>query len=248
MFAKASLDAAAAVTTTSVPVASVRVLFIGDSFSMWLDSYFSRLVDSGNPPLAVVDEVIWGAGKTLSANTTLERIRVGQWNVIVLQDDLADHWAGVTDFLDFAHRFDKEIKQARAQTVLYMPWVYKGMWKPTTADIGAVYAKSGKELSVRVAPVGFAFERSLAERPDLDLYRNDGVHPNVHGFYLLMCVLYATVFERSPVGLSYQMADVSADSAESKFWEIPVGWTMSDGEAAFLQTVAWGTVASHRTP
>jgi hypothetical protein len=74
------------------------------------------------------------------------------------------------------------------------------------------------------------------------------VHPNALGFYLLMCVLYATLFDRSPIGLSYRLADVSADSAESKFWEIPAGWTMSEPEAAFLQRVAWDTVVGHRTP
>ena len=47
----------------------------------------------------------------------------------------------------------------------------------------------GTELGVKVAPVALAWERSIEERPDLELYEGDGVHPNIAGTYLTISVL-----------------------------------------------------------
>jgi hypothetical protein len=53
---------------------------------------------------------------------------------------------------------------------------------------------------VKVAPVGLAFASALKERPDFALYIEDG-HPTEAGTYLAACVLYATIFYKSPVGI-----------------------------------------------
>jgi len=64
----------------------------------------------------------------------------------------------------------------------------------------------------------------------LDRYDTDAEHPSIHGTYLAVNVLYATIFGESPEGLTYR----------------PEGITQADGE--FLQRVAWGAVTEDQAP
>ena len=63
-----------------------------------------------------------------------------------------------------------------------------------------------------MAPVGLVWERAIEERPDLELFDWDRVHPNIVGTYLTTSVLYATIFKRSPIGLSYRPVDILPNS------------------------------------
>ena len=58
--------------------------------------------------------------------------------------------------------------------------------------------------------------------------RTDLVHPSIHGTYLAVNVVYATVFGESPVGLAY------------------VPEYITEEEAAFLQRIAWETVEEYQ--
>ena len=73
--------------------------------------------------------------------------------------------------------------------------------------------------------MGLAFEESYRRRPDLRLHKDyDGSHPSLEGTYLAACVVYASLYGRSPVGNPYDY-----------FGKV-------DKEAAgFLQRVAWET-------
>jgi hypothetical protein len=83
----------------------------------------------------------------------------------------------------------------------------------TGSDVAVSYQGLGAQLGVMVAPAGLAFARSLSSRPALQLYLKDG-HPTVPGTYLAACVLYGTMFGRSPVGNPYAPQGVTADSRE----------------------------------
>jgi hypothetical protein len=116
-----------------------------------------------------------------------------------------------------------------------------------TEDVAAAYGKSGQELGVKVAPVALAFRRSLQEQPDLKLYAADSAHPSWGGLYLQGCVLYATIFERSPVGLTYRGSGAAPDE-----WEaltrmlLSEDCVLSEEDAAFLQRIAWETVRDYQ--
>jgi hypothetical protein len=74
-----------------------------------------------------------------------------------------------------------------------------------------------------VIPAGLAFAKSIALRPDLNLYVPDKRHPSLMGTYLAANVVYASLFKKSPVGNGYI---AGLDPAVAKH----------------LQTVAWDTV------
>ena len=67
--------------------------------------------------------------------------------------------------------------------------------------MAAVQRQIGTESGAKFAPVPLAYERSLQERPGLDLWGSDGDHSSWAGLYLTACVLYATLPDRSLEGL-----------------------------------------------
>jgi formylglycine-generating enzyme len=246
-----SASALAAPAVAAAPGPPASVLFIGDSLSYLLSEYFPKLTASGDPPITIeaAEAVEFGSSLCLdwSGNLGVDAIRSGKWDVVVLEEDLGDRWPAVETYGQCAQKYDEEIKQAGGETILYMPWKDRDVLTPTNDDIAVLCDKSGRELGATVAPVGLAFERSRQERPELDLYADDGDHPSPFGSYLMQCVLYATLFERSPEGLTYRMGDIAPDSELGQFWAIKAGWAISDDEAAFLQRIAWETVLDFET-
>jgi hypothetical protein len=80
-----------------------------------------------------------------------------------------------------------------------------------------------------VIPVGLAFAKSIALKPDLELYAPDKRHPSAAGTYLSAATTYAALFNRSPVGLKYSAG-------------------LNPEVALFLQQVAYDTVKEYQKP
>jgi hypothetical protein len=152
----------------------------------------------------------------------------------------------VDQYLVFARKFYEDIKGAGAETVLYMHWPYKYGMTASMEELDKTYSKLGAQLGVKVAPAGLAWQRAAKERPDMELYAGDGIHFSPYGYYLMLCVLYGTIYDKSPVGLSYRMADMPNSTLGSWFyWYLPNGWQLTEDEAAFLQRIAWETVQEY---
>ena len=63
------------------------------------------------------------------------------------------------------------------------------------------YLKLARREKAALAPVGIAWENCLKRHPDIQLYQTDGRHPTEEGSYLTACVIYFTLFGKSPLGL-----------------------------------------------
>jgi hypothetical protein len=131
--------------------------------------------------------------------------------------------------------FDKIIRARGARTALYVPHVYVKPHKEAkpenivqTMDL---YVSVGNEIGALVIPVGLAFEEAYRRRPGMQLHKDfDGSHPELIGTYLAACVVYASVYGKSPVGNKYDyygkiepetaafLQQVAADTVK-KFYE-----------------------------
>ncbi|RYF68362.1 MAG: hypothetical protein EOO22_17865 [Comamonadaceae bacterium] len=131
-------------------------------------------------------------------------------------------------FHDYAKKHADTMRKHGARPVFFMSWAYKDA-PEMTAQLEAEYTAAGRANGAMVIPAGLAFARSVAQRPELDLYHADKRHPSPAGSYLSALTTYATLFGRSPVGFSYT-GGLSADVARH------------------LQTVAWDTVQAYRQP
>ncbi|MBD1912950.1 MULTISPECIES: hypothetical protein [unclassified Leptolyngbya] len=192
---------------------SAQILLVGNSFTFFNDGIDQQLV--GLSPSSRVSSVALG-GYTLDDHThdknTRRTIRDGGWEYVVLQEQSQIPIFDPGKFHKSVRKLDKEIRKRGAKTVLLMTWERPDSvsYGVTTASLADAYNAVGAELGATVAPAGLAFARSLTERPDLVLYNLDG-HPTPYGTYLAACVLYGTIFERSPVGNPYGGRSIPRD-------------------------------------
>jgi hypothetical protein len=192
-----------------------------------------QLAGSASPPLVIeADNVVRPSSsleQTWKRTKVREVIDNGAYDVVVLQEDLP--LTDVDTFHEYARKFDAEIKEAGAEPVLFMAWPDSDS-EVTIEEIAQAHRDIAAELGVDVAPVGLAWQRAMEERPELDLYYLDGIHPSIHGTYLAINVVYATVFGKSPIGLAYLATRGRVGVTEE--------------EAAFLQRIAWETVQEYQ--
>jgi hypothetical protein len=95
-----------------------------------------------------------------------------------------------------------------------------------TAPLAEQYTLAANANDALVIPAGLAFARAIKLQPDIELYQPDGRHPSMAGTYLAASTVYATLFGKSPVGLTY-----TAD--------------LDPGLVTLLQSVAWETVQEY---
>ncbi len=67
------------------------------------------------------------------------------------------------------------------------------------------YLEMGSDNDATVAPCGAAWHQMSVDNNSFwsGLYSGDGSHPSAWGTYLNACVFYATIFQKSPVGIPY---------------------------------------------
>lgn len=128
-------------------------------------------------------------------------------------------------FTEYAKKDSEIVRQHGAKPVFFMTWAYAD--KPEmTQQLADAYTQAGNENDALVIPAGLAFARSIAQRPDINLYLDDHRHPTLEGTYLAAATVYAALFKKSPVGLTYNAG-------------------LDDAVARHLQEAAWDTVQEY---
>lgn len=128
-------------------------------------------------------------------------------------------------FTTYAEKDSAIVRRHGAVPVFFMSWAYADRPEMTQA-LEAAYTQAGNDNNALVIPAGLAFARSIALRPDINLYDPDKRHPSLAGTYLAAATVYATLFKQTPVGLSYNAG-------------------LDDAVAQHLQEVAWQTVQEY---
>lgn len=145
------------------------------------------------------------------------------------------------------------VRSGGAEPVLYMTWA-RERFPGQLSDLAAAYVRAGSETGSEVAPVGVAWGRVRAERPEISLFDPDGSHPAPGGSYLAACVLYATLTGKSPVGAPAVVRGGTWDGPglRGKLLhllpfrpEIPLV-SLEPELARYLQEVAWAVVRAER--
>jgi hypothetical protein len=221
-----------------------RVLFVGNSYFYYNDSlhnHVRRMVSAGDP--AVTESALQYKSATIGgANlahhhidylTEPGRIGVNQpFELVILQDGSAAPLSEKRRALSMEkiREFSDIIRQRGGQVALYMTHAYVPPHKQAKPEnmrlTEAHYLAAGNAVKALVIPVGLAFEEAYRRRPDMKLHKDyDGSHPDLAGTYLAACVVYASVYGKSPVGNAYDYYG-----------------KIGKEDAAFLQRVADDTV------
>ncbi|MCF7858126.1 MAG: SGNH/GDSL hydrolase family protein [Candidatus Cloacimonetes bacterium] len=214
-----------------IPDLPQRVLFIGNSITYYnggVDLHTMDLANSIDSTLAVVCDNVTFGGWTLEQHfnspNTIQTIEEGDWDLVILQEMTSRPVTEPELFYEYAALLDSVITQSGAQTVFFFSWPFESVFDEMIEQQSAAYNFIGNELNALVIPVARAWQISRQQDPDLQLFIDDGNHPNYHGTYLASCAFFAFLWGETPVGASY-VNDPS----------------ITDDEALFLQTIAWET-------
>lgn len=233
----------------------LEVLFVGNSFTFFNNlpdvvAGISRALTSGPE---IRPTMLASGGMTLQWHLATGRaataIESRPWTAVVLQEQSA-LGAGTEDgnialsppgiFHDSVRRFVPLIRARGATPILLMTWARRA--RPgDQALLTTAYQTIGTDLNVEVSPVGVAWQQARQRWPTLDLFVEDGSHPNPTGSYLAACVLYASLTGRSPVGAPavieghpYSRALQNVDLSETVMLV-----RLSPSLARRLQSLAW---------
>ena len=183
---------------------STKVLFVGNSFTVWrggLQRQLKALSDGQSPRLGYEADSVVRGGASLEVmwdrTKARQRIAEGGWDVVVLQEDLPE--TTVKSFREHAAKFVAAARAVEARPVLYMTWGYDRLNWISFDQILAAHREVAATLHVEVAPVGLAWQLARERRPDLDLYGRDREHPSLAGMYLTLMVIEATISGLQPV-------------------------------------------------
>jgi hypothetical protein len=232
------------------------VLFIGNSYTLYNDLPWitQQLALSAHEPRPLETKVVAMMGATLQEHwddgIALRKLKEdGPWDYVVLQEQSLMSLENPAAMREYSRLFDKEIKKAGAKTILFVPWAHRE--KPEQeASIVAAYQSLARDLGATLAPIGTAWQNAPTDDAGLTLYRADAdSHPNARGSYLAACVLYATLYGKSPVGVSAEITDRGMARHEFEpltlnIKEEPFNLGLTD--ARFLQQTAWRAVAGQK--
>jgi hypothetical protein len=199
---------------------SLKVLFVGNSYTYVNDlpKMVSQLAAADGRRLEAETDA--PGGMTLVQHSknahTVERIQKGHWNWVVLQDQSQTPAFPAqqlqTAFYPGVRTLNTAVLAAGAKPLLYMTWGHKDgdpgnfprdNYTAMQLRLRHGYENIARPLSIRVAPVGLAWQSVVGEQPALALWQGDGSHPTPIGTYLAACVIYQCLFNRSPVGNTF---------------------------------------------
>jgi len=219
----------------------IRILFIGNSYTYTNDlpAMFTELAYTGGH-LVETDMAAQG-GWTLSdhvtSSETLDKLTSSKWDFVVLQEQSqipAIEQSRRDEMYPAARVLVRQIEGTGAKPIFFLTWAHRDGWPENglpdyqsmqfQIDIG--YLGIAQELSVRVAPVGYAWLLVRGQNPQLSLWQEDGSHPSEQGTYLAACVFFTVIFHESPEGLTY-LAHLPKETAQL-FQKIAANTVLND--------------------
>ncbi len=202
---------------------SVRVLFIGNSYTYYNDlpEMVSRLASElpAGESMAIAHRQFTPGGCTLRKHWNNEALRdsiaSGRWDYVVIQENSsvpAKSTASVMrESYPYAAKLDSLVKSCNpeAKVIYYMTWGHKNgcqkkhdgyplidTYDGMQGRVMTSYLEMAYDNDSWCAPVGMAWRSMRALRPDVELYNPDCTHPSEAGSYLAANVILATILQK----------------------------------------------------
>jgi hypothetical protein len=222
---------------------TVRLLFFGNSLTQVNDlpRMIQALADADGSGVTVEYQTQLIGGSTLEqhwkATTTLPLIRSQPWDFVVLQEQGQIPYTTPQALAGAAQKFHSAITENGSIPLLYLTWARQfDLAQQDKAN--TVYYEVTKKLAAEIAPVGPAWQQSMRQIPQLHLYSSDQIHALPAGTYLAACVFYATIFNKSPLGLPGKLVENHSATVLVR---------LDDRTAQTLQQIAWRITSENRS-
>ena len=207
---------------------TLSVLFLGNSYTSAnnLPQLVKNLTNSAGKTL-LVDANIPG-GFTISGHlnhaTSLNKIRQGNWDYIVIQEqsqipsidfyryndmypslmqlkDTIDHYspcAKIITYMTWGRRFGG-IQCDPSNTYCSPNFVN---FNHMQDSLTSAYLEISEQLNIQCVPVGVVWQNVLNDTT-LVLHSGDNSHPNIDGSYVAACAIFSSIWKLNSSGLSF---------------------------------------------
>ncbi len=222
--------------------AAKKILFIGHSkfFYNSMPKMFAYMAKEKTASVPLKIFSVNGGSFSLKQHwdTNLARNTIrnqGPWDYVVLLESSGLPESNPRLYAESLLLFDAEIKKSGAKTVLVESYVDNQRNYQLCHQTMSMLAKRYRTY---LLPVGTAWNISLRNNPDINLFDPDRHHPSTKGTYLMSCVCFAYFFGRDPRTLPDNFYRVNDDGEPKPIFE--------KGECKKLQASAWSAVSSMR--
>ena len=174
-----------------------EILFLGNSHSSYNDlpGLVSTLIesgDAGSTALAIPAPGWKFLDERLNDGVTLQSLNSRPWTHVILQAQKYSTSGRFTYPTQAAEEWIRRVKARNGLPVMFPEWPRRG-----NTEEGPRVHHLHLDIALRepacVAPIGLAWEESIAHHPGLELHAFDGNHSNLNGALLTAYVLYQVI-------------------------------------------------------
>jgi len=206
----------------------MKILFIGNSYTHYnnMPELFGKLAKSKKVKIDVVMNA--KSNHTFKMHCQrpemFETIRSEKWDYVVLQgfsrELMHDKEVIDTATIPYFNRIVDSVYSNHSCTniLLYMTWGYKNGFISENDTLtyddmsnriqrGYEYLSDLNKLSI--VPIGQIWKSFRKNYPSVEIYQEDGQHPNILGSYLIASGFYSSIFKSNPSGGFYPKIDSS---------------------------------------
>jgi hypothetical protein len=185
-------------------IADITVLMMGNSHTSvnQLPDTLARMLRAGNPGKTVEVSVAPGSmflDERLVHGPSVALLRGQRWSHVVLQAQKYSTSGTRSYSTTEAEQLIRLARASGAVPVMFPEWARLGIGE--TETIYDLHVSIAVTEPACVAPIGQAWDRSLAKYPSLTLHASDGNHSTPAGAFLAALVLYSTLTGSAPAGL-----------------------------------------------
>jgi len=213
-----------AVTPTNIN--PMKILFIGNSYTHYnnMPELFAKIAKTKKIKINVVMNA--KSNHTFKMHCQrpemFDAISSEKWDYVVLQgfsrELMFDKEIIDTASLPYFKRIMDSVYSNHSCTnvLLYMTWGYKNGFINNTDTltfddmsnrVQNGYEYLSKLFNLSIVPVGQIWKTFRKNNPNIELYQEDGQHPNLLGSYLIASGFYSSIFKTNPVGGYYPKID-----------------------------------------
>lgn len=206
----------------------MKILFIGNSYTHYnsMPELFEKLARSKKIKIDV--------SMNAKSNHTFkmhcqrpemfEAIRSQKWDYVVVQG-FSRELMYQKEVIDTASLpYFKQIidsvytNHSCTNVLLYMTWGYKNgfisgidtlNYEDMSARVQRGYEYLSELYNLSIVPIGQVWKSFRKNNPDIDIYQEDGQHPNLIGSYLIASGFYSAIFKSSPVSGYFPKIDTA---------------------------------------
>ncbi len=203
---------------------SYALLFMGNSHSSLNDlpDLVKTLIETGLPNSSAFATTAPGwrfLADRLDDGVSHASLLSREWTHVILQAQKYST-SGLYDYpTDAAEEWIRRAKSQNALAVMFPEWPRRGNFEEGPR-VHRLHLDIASREAACVAPIGLAWEASLARYPSLGLHASDGNHSNLTGALLTAYVLYEVVTGQSAADLPYIQSIQVAAANQQRLSEV----------------------------